>query len=156
MVSRRVVTVTPAAASFVTQYSSGDVIGAVNEIPLASVSSGLAIKLDTVVVLDKANQKASLDLVFFNENPATSIGTDNNAYALDDTDLTKVVGRFSITGSDYVSSSTTNAEVTYRNVGLTLGLKAKSKSLWMAVISRGTPTYGSASDLIVKLALEQD
>ena len=57
--NRKVVTVTPAAASFATPYSSGDVIGAVNEIQNAAVNSGQDVKLDSLVVLDKANQKSA-------------------------------------------------------------------------------------------------
>ena len=107
---KKVISVTPAAASFATPYSSGDVIGAVNTVANAAKSNGLQVKLDTVIVLDKANQKAAIDIVFFDEAPANSIGADNAAYALNDADLTKVIGRYSIAGADYVSSSTTNAE----------------------------------------------
>lgn len=154
--NKKVITITPAAASFATPYSSGDVIGAVNTLSNAALNSGQAVKLDSVVVLDKANQKSSLDLIFFNEAPVNSIGADNAAYALHDDDLTKVIGRISVTGSDYVSSSTTNAEAVYRDLELTMQPKLGSKNIFMAVVSRGTPTYGSASDLIVKVSLEQE
>lgn len=154
--NRKIFTVTPAAASFATPYSSGDVIGGANEVVGAALNSGQAVKLDSVVVLDAANQKSAIDLVFFNEAPANSIGADNAAYALNDADLAKVIGRISVAGADYVSSSTTNAEATLRDLELTLQPKAGSKSIFVAVISRGTPTYGSATDLKVKLSVEQD
>ena len=113
-------------------------------------------KLDSIVVLDAANQKSAIDLVFFNEAPANSIGADNAAYALNDADLSKVVGRVSVAGADYVSSSTTNAEATLRNIELSMQSIAGSEALYVAVVSRGTPTYGAATDLIIKLCFEQE
>lgn len=151
----KILTITPAAASFATPYTSGDVIGAVNTLSKAVEEMGGAAVLDSIVVLDKANQKSALDLVFFNEAPVNSIGADNDAYGLNDADLTKVVGRISVAGSDYVSSGTNNAEATLRNVGLLLQALSGSQSLYMAVVARGGPTYGSATDLVVKLGFKQ-
>jgi len=151
-----VVTVTPNMASFATPYSSGDVIGSVTKIPNALLDMGYCAKLLSVVVLDAANQKSALDFVFFTQTPANSIGADNSPYALNDADLLKVCGRFSVLTADYVSSGTNNAEATKTNIKLLLEGVPGSRDLYMAVISRGTPTYGSASDLSIKLGLEQE
>ena len=153
---RKVITVTPDLASFATPYSSGDVMGAANTITDAATDTKGVVKLDSLVVLDKANQKAALDIIFFDEAPAASFGADNAAYALNDSDLSKVVGRVSVATGDYVSSSTNNAEATLKNIELTMQARAGVKDLYCVVVSRGTPTYGSASDLLIKLALEQE
>lgn len=154
--NRKVITVTPAAASFATPYSSGDVIGGVNTVPAAMVNPGSTSKLDTVVVIDLANQKAALDVVFFDAVPASSIGADNAAYALADADAGKEIGRISILTTDYVSSGALNAEATIKNVELTLQSKVGLKDIYCAVIARGAVTYGSAADLSIKLGMEQD
>ena len=151
-----IISVQPNLASFATPYSSGDVLGSVNTIAGAVNDSKGVSKLDSIVVLDAANQKSAIDLVFFNEAPANSIGADNAAYALNDADLSKVVGRVSVAGADYVSSSTTNAEATLRNIELSMQSIAGSEVLYVAVVSRGTPTYGAATDLIIKLCFEQE
>lgn len=153
---KRIISVTPDLASFATPYSSGDVLGAVNTIAGAVNDSKGVAKLDTIIVLDKANQKSDIDLVFFDSAPDNSIGADNAAYALNDADLSKVVGRVSVAAANYVSSSTTNAEATIKDVELSMQSIAGSEALYVAVISRGTPTYGSASDLIIKLCFEQE
>lgn len=153
---KKVISVTPNLASFATPYSSGDVLGSVNTVTGATNNSKGVVKLDSIIVLDKANQKSAIDLVFLDSSPDNSIGADNAAYALNDADLSKVVGRVSVAGADYVSSSTNNAEATLRDVELNLQSISGSDSLYLAVISRGTPTYGSASDLIIKLCFEQE
>lgn len=156
---------TPNLASFATPYSSGDVLGSVLEIKNAVAGGGCCAILESLVVIDLANQKSAIDIVFFTDNPANSIGADNAAYALNDADASKIAGRFSVAAADYVSSSTTNAEATERAIGLLLqagpvtplaGAQNKNTSLFMAVISRGTPTYGSASDLMIKVGLLQE
>jgi hypothetical protein len=152
---RQIFTVTPNAASFATPYSSGDVIGAPVEVPSAVAASGAAAFLRSLVVIDKTNQKSAIDLVFFSEAPSNSVGADNAAYALNDADAAKLLGRVSVAGADYISSGTTNAEATIRNVELMLQAAVKKSSIWVLVVSRGTPTYGAASDLIIKLGLEQ-
>ena len=91
-----IISVQPNLASFATPYSSGDVLGSVNTIAGAVNDSKGVSKLDSIVVLDAANQKSAIDLVFSNEAPANSIGADNAAYALNDADLSKVVGRVSV------------------------------------------------------------
>lgn len=151
----KVVSITPAAASFATPYTSGDVIGAVNTISHAVLDGAGCSRLLSLAVLDKANQKVALDLIFFSEAPVNSIGVDNAAYALNDADLAKVLGRITVATGDYVSSGATNAEATLKNIMLLMESAPKSTDLFMAVIARGAPTYGSASDLIVRLGLEQ-
>lgn len=146
---------TPNAAGFATPYSSGDVIGGVNEI-IGAVGDPDPTFLVSITVLDKANQKAALDIVFFNANPESSLGADNAAYALADADLGKVLGRISIEASHYVSSGSNNAEATRSAFGL-IPLKAASgTSIYAAVVARGAATYGSASDLSVKIGIIKD
>ncbi len=148
-----VVTIVPAAASFATPYQTGDVIGGTNTISNAVLDNESSSVLDSLVVLDAANQKSAIDLVFFDAAPVASYGADNSTYALNDSDLSKLIGRITVGGSDYVSSSTTNAEATLRNLGLVLQAAVGKTTLYCVVVCRGAPTYGSATDLSIKLAL---
>lgn len=153
--NRRLFSVSPVATSFATPYSSGDVIGAVTEIPTALLDDGASALLKSLVALDKSNSKVALDVLFFNQQPVNSLGADNAAYALNDADLSKLLGRIGVAGADYVSSSTLNAEATYKNIDLVLEGVAKSKSLWMVVVARGAITLGSVGDLTFKVGLDQ-
>jgi hypothetical protein len=152
----KVISVTPNLASFATPYSAGDVLGSVLTLSAVALEKNATAILESVVVLDKANQKAAIDLVIFDSSPANSIGADNAAYSLNDADLGSVVGRVSILAADYVSSGTANAEATIKAIEILIQASTKSKDLYLAVISRGTPTYGSASDLIIKLGFLQN
>ncbi len=137
-------------------YSSGDVIGTLQEITDAVVDKGGTAILQSIVALDKANQKSAIDLIFFNAPLSVSPGADNAAYSLDDSDLSKFIGRYSLAAANYVSSGTANADLTDRSVGLVLQAAAGKKSLYVLSVSRGTPTYASATDLLYKLGLLQD
>ncbi len=151
----QIITLTPALASFATPYSSGDVLGVVLKVPNAVLDhQGVAV-VRSVCVIDLANQKSAIDLIFFKSAPASSLGADNAAYALADADALLLLGRINIPAATYVSSGTTNAECTVVNCGLMLEALAGTQDVYMVAISRGTPTYGAATDLIIKLGLEQ-
>ncbi len=155
MKSGKLITITPALAGFGAAYTTADVLGGVNTIPKAVLSDGGSAKLTSLSILDKANQKSAIDLIFFSEAPVTTVGSDNAAYVLDDTDLAKVIGRVTVAAASYVSSSTTNAEATVTNLQLILQAKAKSQDLYVLAVARGGPTYGAATDLVIRLGLEQ-
>lgn len=155
MPNAKLAVVTPNLASFATQYASGDVLGGVTEVPLAVDNDGALAKLISLVVTDKSDQKAAIDFLFFSQAPDNSVGADNAAYALNDADLQYLLGRVSVGTADYVSSSTNNAEASIKNIELILKAKVKTRSVYILPVSRGTPTYGSASALMIKLGLEQ-
>jgi hypothetical protein len=147
-----IATVQPTATDLT--YSSGDVIGTVQTISSAVLDGKAGAELRSLIVLDKANQKKNIDLVFFNEAPATSIGVDGAAYNLAAADVSKIIGRVSIVTADYVSS-TNNAEATLRNIGLMLVAAGLKKDIYVAVIARAALTLSADSDLSIKLCLEQ-
>lgn len=147
-------TIVPAA------YGAGDVVGTPVEITKALISTGGQAMLRSLVVIDKADQKAHLDLYFFDSQPASSVGADNAAFAPTDADMTKCLGRINIPQASYLSAGS-NAEQTLRDLNLMLQAAPSrasgqaGDSLWMVVVARGTPTYASASDLQIRLGLEQ-
>jgi hypothetical protein len=151
----KVIKIVPAAAGFAGAYSIADVIGAVNTVSEVAADSGMAVILESICVIDLTNQKSALDIYFFSEAPANTVGADNAAYVLNDADAPFLLGRINIAAANYVSSSTTNAECTVANIQLMLQPKAGSRDIYMLVVSRGTPTYGAATDLIVRMAFSQ-
>jgi hypothetical protein len=113
-------------------------------------------RLKGVKVVDKSKQKAAIDLMFFNSQP-TVASSDNDAYDVTDAEMAaKYAGILSVASGDYkdiANSSVANVVPAQpiliqaeRNTASPYG-----KSLWVAIICRGTPTYTSTSDLVIEL-----
>jgi hypothetical protein len=138
-------------------YANVDVIDGVKTVAHAFIDDGGQALLQSLVVTDKAKQKSDLDIFFFDEAPATSVGADQAAFALADTDLAKCLGSVTVAAADYKDSSAASV-ATLKNIQLMLQAKrgAKARSLYLVVVSRGTPTYTSASDLSLKLGLTRE
>lgn len=138
-------------------YASGDVMFVAKELAGVMSSSGGAARLESLVVIDKDNEKATFDLLFFDRAPASSLGALNAAYALVDADADNLLGRLSVAAADYVSSGTNSAEATYKNLQLMMKSASRFKSLWICgVIRSGTPTFTTASDLTLKLGFTEE
>lgn len=140
-------------------YTTGQVIGAVTKLADVTIEGGGACELRSMVVRDASNTKGAFDLVFFNQEPANSIGVDGASYSLNDADLTKLIGRISIAALDYVSSGSASAEATIKNIGLLMrGFKDASgqtgKDIWVAMVARDSFTI-AASDLSALMLLER-
>ncbi len=135
--------------------ASGDVMSVAAEVAGVALDPGGCALLKSIVLSDNANQKQSLDILFFDSQPANSLGALNAAYALVDADSAKLLGRISVITTDYVSSGSNNAEVTVKNIDLMLKAASRSKSIYIAIVCRsGTPTY-AASSIVMRLGIEQ-
>jgi len=128
-------------------YASGDLIG--GKLSLAiNKANGI---IQTITLADKANQKSALDVVFFVADPSATTFTDQAAFDVDDADLLKIAGRKSIAATDYVSYND-NAEATV-NASIAFQLTSDITTLYACIVSRGTPTYASASDLQLRVTV---
>ncbi len=159
---KKLFTVTPNAASFVTPYSSGDVIGAVNKIANAVLDSGAVANLVSLSLMDKADTTGvAMDIFFFDSAPASSVGADNSAFGPTDADMLKCLGAVHIATTDYTASAN-NTIATIKNINLLLeALKpaavtgASNRDLYCVVVTRGSITLGAASDLVLRLGIDQ-
>ena len=127
--------------------SDGDVMFDTQEIAAAVQLSGGVSILQSVTVLDKDDQGIAFDLVFL--DAATSIGTEDSAVSISDANAEDILGTVSIVGGDYADLIGSQV-ATKTNIGLELQAAA-STSLYVAGITRGTPTY-TASGVIIKFA----
>ena len=117
------------------------------EIALAARTSGGILILQSVTVLDKDDQAAAFDLVFLDTN--TSIGTEDSAVSISDANAEDIIGAISIAATDYVDL--VGSQFATKS-GIGLEMKAESStSIWVAGITRGTPTY-TASGVLIKFA----
>lgn len=134
-------------------YTAGDSIG--GKITLANavrVSGGTGI-LESIMVLDRANQKAAIDIIIFDADPSAATITDNAAFVFSTDDL-KVLARIPVATTDYV---TYNSKATANIKAIGALLKAASgTSLYAAVVTSGTPTFAATTDFQLRFGILQD
>lgn len=142
------VTITPTTDT--SAYGSGDQIGSKLTVTGPSSGSGSGCRIEKVVVVDKASQKSNLKIWLFNDDP-TVASADQAAANVSDTELvSKCIGVIAVSGStDYADLSA--ASVATVKPDLVVKPKAGTNTLYALVVSGGTPTYTSASDLTIKL-----
>lgn len=132
-------------------YSANDAVGGMMTFVNAG-ASGVDVEqgviLDSVIVTDKGKQDALLDLVLFNQGFTAT--ADNGAFTIVDTDLPNIVAVVAI--STYYDAAD-NSVAFARNLGIPLPLAIPGSALYGQLVTRGTPTYASASDLAVTLGI---
>jgi len=134
------------------QYASGDVLADTQAITAAMHVNGGAGVIDSVVVLDKDDQAAALDLVFLQTNVA--IGTENSAVSITDTAADEVLGVVEVAAGDFVDL--VNNQVAFKgNLGIIVQAPSGVDDLYVAAISRGTGTY-TASGITLKIGMVWD
>lgn len=153
----RFVTATPSVDTSI--YASGDVIGGLLTFTASvgsAVGSGLLVG---ATVKDKSGQSAPLTLWLFDSNPSNSTFTDQAAFALSDSDLSKSIG-FITFGSSSVVTSTLNSLHHVNTLAMPVRARtsggAASGVLYGVLVSAGTPTFGTSSDVSVQLEIISD
>lgn len=149
-------TATPTISTSV--YAAGDQIGGIMELDpdLVNCEPNDAFVIQSISFIDKASQDAAIDLLFFSES--VTLASDNAAADVSDADLVSYyLGHVSIAATDY-SALNDNSVGSVRNVGLQLKMPTGGgdAKIYVAAVSRGTPTYASTSDLVFKFHLAGD
>jgi hypothetical protein len=128
--------------------AEGDVAFATQEVANFSTGADITSILQSVVVQDPDDQGIGIDLIFFNAN--TSLGTENSAPDIDDTELLTVIGRVQVGAGSFYDLGANRVACVY---GIGLPMKAGTGgSVWMAGIARGAPTY-AGGHLFIKLGV---
>jgi len=151
--STGVVTVAPTCDT--SAYATGELIGGKLTFTGAMREKYGTGVIHSVVIADKAKQNVALDIVLFDSDPSSTTFTDQATLTIADADLLKVVGVISVVATDYKSFAD-NSVADLKNIGLIVKSNSSSTSLYGCLVSRGTPTYASATDLQIKLKILQD
>lgn len=135
-------------------YSIGDAVGGKRTLTGALLKTNGTAILESVTILDRANQKAAMTLFIFDSNPAAATITDNSAFVFSTDDL-KVIAQVSIGASDYV---TTNSKAIAQKTGLGVALNGANGdgNLYAALVTTGTPTFAATTDVQLEFGLLQD
>jgi hypothetical protein len=135
-------------------YSDGDCVGALRTLANAVTTSGGTGILESVTILDRANQKAGVEIYLFDANPTGATITDNAAFVFSTDDL-KVIGRVSVAAGDYVTHNS-KATATIKGIGLALKLNATTSMYAAVVLNGSTPTYAATTDVQITFGILQD
>lgn len=134
-------------------YASGNVVGGlITCSPVAAAGFGGIVQ--SGVLRDKAGNAVNYDLILLDQSPSNSTITDKSAVALNTADLAKVVGVISFSGQTLAAASTMGF-FTSGGLGLAFSLTSGS-SLYGILVTRGTPTFASTSDVSGSLIFLQD
>jgi hypothetical protein len=146
--------ITPTLAVTAAAYSANNCVGGLLTLTNAMrISSGSGL-LQSVLIIDRANQKAALDILIFNASPAGTF-TDKAAFpTLSLADDLLVIRRISIGASDYVTIGGT-AFATIPALSKVVQASG-SANLYAAMVTTGTPTYAATTDLIVRFGFLRD
>lgn len=129
-------------------YASGNLIGGkLTFAGLGRIAGGTGL-VQMGAIASKAAQSFACDLVLFHTDPAATTFTDKSAFALHATDWDKVLGVVPFTAASWYALGTPSfAQAT----ALAMAYKVASgqSDIYGALVSRGTPTFGSTSDLKV-------
>jgi len=129
-------------------YAAGDVLAATQEVASAARANGAGAELVSMVVRDKDDQTAAA-MTFYFFNADTSLGTENSAPDIDDTEIDTLVGMITIPASAWVDLGGVKV-ANMSNIGLLMHPGAASTSLYIAATTAGTPTQ-TASGITVTL-----
>ena len=132
-------------------YATGDHMGTVHTLTGVNNDGGQMTYLQGLVIVDRAKQKSALDVFFFDASP-TVASSDNAAADVSDAEMVdKCIGWVTVAAADYKDLNA-NSTATVKDINLPLK-PAASGTVYVLVVSRGSPTYG-ASDLTFKYTFE--
>ncbi len=140
-------------------YASGDLIGGKLTFTNAVRTAAPTGYVVSITITDLAAQSADLDLVLFSSDPTATTFTDQSAFDVADADISKVLGVVSFaSGSRYawVDNGVKHTASLLIPVKGETSAGLPSSTIYGALVSRGTPTFASSSDVTVTLAISQD
>lgn len=149
--------VTPTVNTAGGAHASGDLATSKMTFDLSVFRSRIntPIFLNNVKITDLSGNNVDYDLLLFHTDPGSTTFTLNAAFDLHDGDLADLITAVAVTdfcaladnGFAYKSDLATP---------IPLDHTASSMNLYACLVTRGTPTYGSTSDLVVQLTFSSD
>jgi hypothetical protein len=134
-------------------YAAGNSVGGLLTFNNAYRGVTNPVTLQDLIVTDKSGQNAPLTILFFDSNPTNGNYADKTAVTFG-TDFPKIIGKVNVQTTDY---DTINAKgiAHIKNISAILVPNATT-TLYAVIVTTGTPTYVSTSDITLKLKLYQD
>ena len=143
----RILTLTPTLDT--NAYSAGDTVGADsdgNGLWMKALDHGGGVgALHSLTLIDRENQKAALDILFFNDEPTGATITDNAAFDWGAGNAeAKCIGRLRVAAADYITYDS-KAVATLSAIGINLEATNAKGRVYVVIVAVGTPTYAAGS-----------
>jgi hypothetical protein len=136
------------------EYATGDVLADTQEMANAVPANGGSAWIESVVVIDKDDQGAALDLVFMKTN--VSLGTENAAVSISDADAAQILGIVSVAANDFVDLGgvrvATLTKGSHPKLNVLIEAASDSRSVFVGAIARDTATY-TASGIVLNIGV---
>jgi hypothetical protein len=131
-------------------YAANDAVGGKLEFNGVPSENGL---LHSITLIDKANEKAAMVLVLYDDD--FTADADNAAYSVEAGDIDNIVGVVEIAAADYITVGSI-AVATVRGLSLPIKNNKDEGKTFAQLMTTGTPTYTSTTDLIIKAGILRD
>ncbi len=145
-----VVSITPTVTAGAYNATTKNSVGGKQTLTDAVPASGIAI-LQSIVITDKGNQKAPFTILIFDSDPSAGTYTDNGQVNLS-TDVAKIVRKINVTAGDYETIDNSGTDYAIADLSpVSKPIKSASgRNLYAVLVTTGTPTYASTSDLTLR------
>ena len=138
----RYVDVTPTVLN-ADAYDAGDVLFATTEIPNATGPSGEPCTLESITIVENADQTAAIVTVFFFDSNVT-FGAADAAPSISDANALGSLGSYAMPSANFLDVG--GAKIAHAsNLGIPVKSAAGSRSIYFSAISAGTPTLATGS-----------
>jgi len=139
-------------------YAAGDLVGTVMTFNSVALATGRSGQIVGSTIIDKGKQNAALQLWLFAVSP-TLVNTDNGVFDITDANLVTAlpIGVIDFAATDYrstASNSIVNGAVLLDRAPLPFTTSGGA-NIFGALVTTGTPTYTSTTDLVVYLNVQQ-
>jgi hypothetical protein len=120
---------------------AGDVLAATQEVPNAVKEIDLGGMLESLVVIDADDVKGEMDVFLLSAN--VSMGAEDAVPGITDANAVHVLGHINVPAANFEDLGGVGV-ATVRNIGLPIIPAAGTTSMYVAVITPGTPTHTAA------------
>ena len=135
-------------------YAANDQMSTLQTVRVSTANRYPGGEIVCITVLDKAAQSQPLDLFFFDRS--VTLAADQAAASISDADMEFCLGGVNILAVDYDATAANTIATVAPPAGLPVISYATGWTIYMALVTRGSPTYAAGSLVIsVTAALEE-
>ncbi len=135
-------------------YTAAENVGGKLTFANAVRVAGGTLRLQSLLLVDLANQKIIGDLYIYDSDPSLSTFTDNGVNTIHATDLPRLIHKIPIVAADYTTVDSKGIAC-IPLYGRVLKAAAGGTSLYATFVTGGTPTYGTTG-LLLQLGVIRD
>ncbi len=125
-------------------YTAGQLIGHKITVSGPAVDLGKGGLIQSVILHDLGNQQGLIDVVFFQEDPASTTFTDQAAFDVDNNDLPKAFATSHVADWTAFNTSAFGQE---KDANLAFALPSSQNTVYMACVARSTMSFTATNDL---------